>query len=58
MKTKRVAARLKPLDINKIARYFNHSTLRAILEALIVVSEENSYVKKKINEKISKNKGL
>lgn len=52
MKTKIKTTRLMPLDINKIARYFEHPTLREFIEATIKASEDNPYIKQKILEAI------
>lgn len=53
MKTKRVAARLSPLDINKIARFFNYPTIRAVIESTIELSESDTVFRAKLNELIN-----
>ena len=50
-----MAARLSHLNKNKLVRYFNNATPREILEALIKVSEKNSYIKNKLTDEIKNN---
>tara|TARA_R110002020_G_scaffold258465_1_gene472269 strand:- start:514 stop:693 length:180 start_codon:yes stop_codon:yes gene_type:complete len=52
MTTKRMAARMSHLNINKLDRYYHRPELRKLLEALIVLSEENQYVRNKLNKKL------
>jgi len=56
MKTKKIGARLSPLNENKIMRYFNRPTYRNLIESIIKLSEENSYVKNKLLETINLNR--
>lgn len=54
-KTKRVAARMTPLDIEKISRYFGAPTVRNFLQSTIKLSESNKAFMSQLRELIKQN---
>jgi hypothetical protein len=51
-----ITSRVTHQNKNKLKRYFDFATLREILKAIIYLSENNSYIKNKMNETIIKNR--
>ena len=55
-KTARIASRITYKNKNKLSRYYDSATLRELLKAIIQLSEEVPYIRKKLNEVITKNR--